>query len=202
VVDDQQESRTLLVRILTSAGFATCEAGDGAEAVRVAATLRPAAILMDVRMPTMDGVAASLAIKESEAGRHTPIIAVSASAFEEDRIRARGAGMDDFVGKPFRQDEILEKLRDLLHVDYVYREDPSSPTPAPLPVSDSTWTRILATVPPDLIAQLRAATVAAQYDKALELVGVIAVTAPAAADELRHLVQTFDYQGVIDRLET
>jgi hypothetical protein len=70
-----------------------------------------------------------------------------------------------------------------------------------LPMGDSAWaTGVLAKVPAALLAELRSATVAAEYDKALELLGTVAATAPAAADELRRLVRTFDYQGVIDRL--
>lgn len=200
VVDDQPESRLLLVRILAGAGFDTCEAVDGAEAVHAFASLHPAAILMDLRMPGMDGVAATRAIRQSDAGKALPIIAVSASTFAEDRERALAAGMDAFVGKPFHEAEILETLRQHLRAEYVYADDARTPAPVPVPVSDAAWARILATVPGDLIAQLRAATVAAEYDKALELVGVVSMTAPAAADELRRLVRTFDYQGVIDRL--
>jgi len=70
-----------------------------------------------------------------------------------------------------------------------------------MPIGDLAWTAgALATVPADLIVQLRSATVAAEYDRALELLGTVAATAPAAAEELRRLVRTFDYQGVIDRL--
>jgi CheY-like chemotaxis protein len=191
----------LLVKILAAVGFQTSEATDGVEAMAAFDALKPAAILMDLRMPHMDGFETTRKIKQSERGRHTPIIAVTASTFEEDRRRALDGSMDDFVGKPFHEAEILEKLREHLHVEYVYIEDPITPTPIALPVGSSGWTHTaLAQAPTDVLAELRSATVAAEYDRALELVGMLADTAPAAAEELRRLVRAFDYQGVLDRL--
>lgn len=201
VVDDQPDSRSLLVKILDAAGFQTCEATDGVEAMHAFEALKPAAVLMDLRMPHMDGFETTRKIKQTQAGRHTPIIAVTASTFEEDRKRALDGSMDDFVGKPFHEAEILEKLREHLQVEYTYVDDPTTPPPVVLPMGPRAWTRsLLAQAPADLIDRLRSAMVAAEYDRALELVGVLANTAPAAADELRRLVRAFDYQSVLDRL--
>jgi len=201
VVDDQPDSRSLLVKLLAGVGFDTCEAGDGLEALQAFNTTRPAAILMDLRMPHMDGFETTRSIKQSERGRSVPIIAVSASTFDEDRKQALEGGMDDFVGKPFHETEVLEKLRDHLHVEYVYVEDALTPAPVSTGNGGTAWLpSALAEAPPELIAELRSATVAAEYDKALELLGMLAATAPAPAEELRRLVRAFDYQGVIDRL--
>jgi len=199
VADDQPESRALLVRILTSVGFSTCEAVDGMQAVQAFEVFRPAAILMDLRMPRMNGFETTRKIRQSERGRNTPIIAVTASTFEEERRLALAEGMNDFVGEPFHDLEILEKLGTQLHIDYLYDENP--PTPTPAPVSTTKWTaNALAQVPGQLLEQLRSATVAAEYDKTLELLSSLAVTSPAAAEELRRLVRAFDYQGIMDRL--
>jgi PAS domain S-box-containing protein len=201
VVDDQLDSRALLVKILSSVGFETYEAANGEEAITAFAQLRPAAVLMDLRMPHMDGFESTRKIKQSEQGRTTPIIAVSASTFEEDRKRALDGGMDDFVGKPFHDVEILEKLGDQLHIEYLYVDDLQTPVPVPLPIGMADWTpSALSSAPAQLLDELRTATVAAEYDKALEIVRDLALTAPAAAEELRRLVRGFDYQGVMDRL--
>ena len=201
IVDDQGDSRALLVKLLAKVGFETCEATDGVEAMHAFESQRPAAILMDLRMPHMDGFETTRRIKQSKRGHRTPIIAVTASTFDEDRKRALDGSMDDFVGKPFHEAEILEKLRKHLQLEYVYLDDSPTPPPTSLPLGAAGWTSgTLARAPADLIAQLRSATVAAEYDRALELVGVLSATAPAAAEELRRLVRTFDYQGVIDRL--
>lgn len=201
VVDDQVESRSLLIKILTSVGFETCEASDGRQATQAFEREQPHAILMDLRMPHMDGFQTTRTIKQSERGRHVPIIAVSASTFEDDRRRALAEHMDDFIGKPFHALEVLDKLREHLKVEYVYAEQLETPLPTPLPIGIAEWAdRTLSQAPPMLLRELRAATVAAEYDRALELVEDLAESSPAAAEELRRLVRTFDYQGVIDRL--
>jgi PAS domain S-box-containing protein len=201
VVDDQADGRSLLVKILSSVGFETCEAADGVRAVERFEALRPHAILMDLRMPGMDGFETTRRIKQSAHGRNVPIIAVTASTFEEDRKRALDGNMDDFVGKPFHDVELLEILRDHLHLEYLYVEDLRTPPPIALPIGLAGWEpTVLSDVPPHLLAELRSATVAAEYDRALEIVGDLAAAAPLAAEELRRLVQTYDYQGVIDRL--
>ena len=201
VVDDQADSRKLLVKILTSVGFETCEASDGEEAVHAFEILQPHAILMDLRMPRMNGFESTRRIKLSERGRNTPIIAVTASTFEEDRQRALNGNMDDFVAKPFHDVEVLEILRAHLQLDYITTEDSRTPTPACLPMGMEGWQpAALSNAPTRLLEELRSATVAAEYDRALEIVSDLADTAPAAAEELRRLVRSYDYQGVIDRL--
>ena len=203
VVDDQADSRALLVKILSGIGFETCEAANGEQALASFEKYRPAAVLMDLRMPGMDGFEVTRQIRQSGHGRTVPIIAVSASTFAEDRKQALAEGMDDFVGKPFHDVEVLEKLGKHLHIDYIYVDDDNllTPVPVPLPIGMADWTPgALAKVPARLLDELRAATVAAEYDKALEIVQDLATTAPTAAEELRRLVRTFDYQGVMDRL--
>ena len=109
--------------------------------------------------------------------------------------------MDDFVGKPFHDVELLEILRDHLRVEYIYVEDLRTPMPISLPIGLAGWEpAVLSNVPARLLDELRSATVAAEYDRALEIVRDFAATAPAAAEELRRLVRIYDYQGVIDRL--
>jgi CheY-like chemotaxis protein len=201
VVDDQADSRALLVKILAAVGFETCEASDGAQAVEAFEIQHPHAILMDLRMPRMDGFESTRKIKQSDHGRATPIIAVTASTFEEDRRRALDGNMDDFVGKPFHDVEILEILRRHLQVEYLYAEELRTPTPLSLAMEPAGWQpAALSEAPPHLLDELRSATVAAEYDRALEIVKDLATTAPAAAEELRRLVRAYDYQGVIDRL--
>jgi CheY-like chemotaxis protein/nitrogen-specific signal transduction histidine kinase len=201
VVDDQADSRTLLVKILTAVGFEAYEASDGMQAVEAFESRRPHAVLMDLRMPGMDGFESTRRIKQRDPGRTTPIIAVTASTFEEDRRRALDGNMDAFLGKPFHDVELLELLRHHLEVEYIYVEEVRTPTPTAVPIEPAGWQpAALASVPPRLLDELRSATVAAEYDRALEILTDLAATAPAAAEELRRLVRAYDYQSVIDRL--
>jgi CheY-like chemotaxis protein/HPt (histidine-containing phosphotransfer) domain-containing protein len=103
VVDDNETNRRVALAVLDHLGFATSFACDGIEAVEAVKHGNFSMVLMDCHMPNMDGFAATTAIREWEKlqGRpFMPIIAVSASAFQDDRNRCSSVGMNDFVAKP------------------------------------------------------------------------------------------------------
>ncbi|MFB2877999.1 response regulator [Floridanema aerugineum] len=126
VVDDRLESRLLLVKLLASLGFAVQEAENGQRAVELWSTWEPHLIWMDMRMPVMDGYEATKYIKTHLKGQATVIIALTASAFEEERSVILSVGCDDFVAKPFREQVILEKMAQYLGVRYIYEQPISS----------------------------------------------------------------------------
>lgn len=103
LVEDNPVNTMVATGLLNSAGCVVQSVTEGAEAVEMAADVPFDVILMDVRMPGMDGLEATRRIRAAEAsyGRHTPIIAVTASAFTDDREECFQAGMDDYLGKPF-----------------------------------------------------------------------------------------------------
>jgi CheY-like chemotaxis protein len=103
------------------------EAENGQQAVALWDSWQPHLILMDMRMPVMDGYEATKRIKFHLKGQATVIIALTASAFEEDRTMILSAGCDDFVRKPFQEEVLLEKIATHLGVRYVYEES-SQPT--------------------------------------------------------------------------
>jgi signal transduction histidine kinase/DNA-binding response OmpR family regulator len=122
VVEDIKESRTLLVKLLSSVGFNVNEAANGKEAVEMFNQWRPEFIWMDIRMPLMDGMEASRLIKKTDVGRSTIVVALTAHALEEERERILAAGCDDFVRKPFREQKIFEVMAKHLGVKYVYEQ--------------------------------------------------------------------------------
>ena len=124
-VDDRLESRLLLVRMLSSLGFAVQQAENGVEALEIWSSWEPHLIWMDMRMPVMDGYEATKRIKAHLKGQATVIIALTASAFDEERSVILSAGCDDFVAKPFREQVILEKIAKYLGVRYVYEGETS-----------------------------------------------------------------------------
>lgn len=126
VVDDRLESRVLLVKLLTSVGFEVIEAVNGREAIELWSSWEPHLIWMDMRMPVMDGYEATKRIKADLKGQATAIVALTASAFEEERSVVLSAGCDDFVRKPFRESVIFEKMAQHLGVRYIYAESASS----------------------------------------------------------------------------
>ncbi|RCJ18212.1 hypothetical protein A6770_06460 [Nostoc minutum NIES-26] len=133
VVDDVTDNRLLLVKLLSFIGFNVREASDGQQAIAQWIEWQPHLIFMDMRMPVMDGYAATREIKAKEQGKqekdssvpnaHTIIIALTANAFEEQREAMMTAGCDDLINKPFRQEQILEKLSKYLGVQYLYKEE-------------------------------------------------------------------------------
>jgi CheY-like chemotaxis protein len=101
VVDDYQDGRDLLTEYLTFRGFAVDAACDGAEAIAKAKHARPDLILMDLRMPGMDGWRATRALKDDPDTQSVPVIAVTAHALGVERQSARDAGCDAVISKPF-----------------------------------------------------------------------------------------------------
>jgi CheY-like chemotaxis protein len=100
----------ITTRMLERAGYTVDAVGSGREALEAFAACRYALVLMDLHMPEMDGFEATAAIRRLEAGtRRTPVVALTADAMVGDRERCLAAGMDDYISKPVRRDE-LERL--------------------------------------------------------------------------------------------
>ena len=104
VVDDEPMNQEIARIQLEDAGFVVDTADDGATAITMARDNNYAAIFMDMQMPTMNGLEATQEIRQLPACRNTPIIAMTANAFAEDRARCLDAGMNDFLTKPFKPD--------------------------------------------------------------------------------------------------
>jgi CheY-like chemotaxis protein len=101
LVEDDRVNQTVAIDVLTGHGYRIDVASNGMQAVTMSAQNRYAAILMDCHMPLMDGFAATAAIRGREVpGERIPIIALTASSYDDDRERCHAAGMDDFVAKP------------------------------------------------------------------------------------------------------
>ena len=107
VADDEPVNREVALVQLEAAGLLVDQAADGVEAVDMAERNAYAAILMDMQMPKMDGLEATERIRVLSANLATPIIAMTANAFAEDRARCLAAGMTDFLAKPFEPDALF-----------------------------------------------------------------------------------------------
>ena len=114
VVEDQEDNRQILRDLLASAELEVVEAWDGEAALTVAASERPDLILMDIQLPGIDGYEATRRIKADPALRAIPIIAVTSYALSGDEDKARDAGCDAYVAKPYSPRELLAKIREYL----------------------------------------------------------------------------------------
>jgi CheY-like chemotaxis protein len=100
VVEDFEDSRFMMRRLLEMAGYKVVEATDGEQAVKLAVQERPAVILMDLSLPKLDGLSATRRIRKQRGFRHVPIVAVSAHDGPESRSEALAAGCNEYVTKP------------------------------------------------------------------------------------------------------
>src|SRR3954470_4296894 len=123
IADDIEDNRQLLAQLLAPVGFEVRLATNGAEAVQEFEQWRPHLVLMDFRMPVMDGHEAIRRIRVMAGGADTRVIAVTASAMDENRQELMAIGADDFIGKPFREADLFEKIHVHTGIEYVYADD-------------------------------------------------------------------------------
>src|SRR5262245_64685002 len=111
VVEDQEDLRGVLRTLLTGSGYEMLEAADGQAGVEKAKAEAPDLILMDIQMPVLDGYDATRQIKADPKLAATPIIAVSSFAMKGDEEKARAAGCDHYVTKPYSPVQLLKLIR-------------------------------------------------------------------------------------------
>lgn len=115
IAEDNELNMKLITSLVKQSGATVEEAADGLQAVEIFKTRIPDIILMDVHMPDMDGFEACKQIRSLEKdGERVPIIALTASAMSGDREKCLAAGMDEYVSKPFRREEIISKITELI----------------------------------------------------------------------------------------
>ena len=114
VVEDQEDNRRILRDLLSSAGIEMIEAVNGEEGVALAESASPDLILMDIQLPGFDGYEATRRIKANPALRQIPVIAVTSYALSGDDEKARQAGCDGYVAKPYSPRALLVKIREYL----------------------------------------------------------------------------------------
>ncbi|MCP4749414.1 MAG: response regulator [Proteobacteria bacterium] len=206
IVDDRKSNRLLLRKLLTLPGFELREAENGREAVETWEKWEPHLILMDIRMPVMDGCEATKKIKGAPKGRAAAIIAVTASVFEEEQAVVLSAGCDDIVRKPFRGSEIFDAIDRHLGVRYVYEDDsalPDSSTPECYQkvTLENLTPEALAALDSELSANLKQAIHTGSPDRIADAIEKIRIDDPALADMLEKLVDGFEYEKILTLIQ-
>ncbi|MCP4694175.1 MAG: response regulator, partial [Desulfobacterales bacterium] len=177
LVDDNRENRMVLANMLAPLGFDVVQAENGVEAIGLARKVTPDLVLMDLVMPDMDGVETTKRLRRLFGFQKTPIIAISASAFTEDRERCLREGCNRFLPKPIRMKKLLAVMEETLSLDWEYEDAPavrtdSSPYAAP---------------PADAIAELKALARYGNMRKIIEWADMLAARKPAHAAFAAHL---------------
>ena len=200
VVEDLPESRTLLVSLLKMTGFEVREAVNGREAVDICAEWHPRLIWMDIRMPVMDGMEATRLIKGSEAGGSITIVAITASGMLEDRNAIMTAGFDDFMRKPFREQEIFEIMAKYLGVKYQY-ENVSEIKTHREPPEELSLQKMASALSPEFLDELRTAVLTLDTAQTMTVIEKIALREPSVGAALKKLALDLDYDRLLTLLE-
>jgi len=195
IADDIEDNRELLAHLLAPIGFEIRLATNGAEAVQEFEQWLPHLILMDFRMPVMDGHEAIRRIRAAAGGMDLKIIAVTASAMDENRQALLAIGADDFIGKPVQAAELLQKLHAHLGVEYLYAEE--STVAAQGEVAELTHESV-ARLPRELIHLMREAVIGADLDQLLVKIREVEARDSFTALGLRGLAEHFEYQKLLD----
>lgn len=202
VVDDVWESRLLLIHLLSSLGFEVRQAANGQEAIAISQQWQPHLIWMDMQMPVLNGYEATKQIKAQAQEIIPIIIALTASAFDDNRTEVLAAGCDDFVSKPFREELLFAKIAEYLGVRYLYEEpllakNPKSSQSEKLSVGELT-PEDLAVMPKEWIVKLYQAASALDEDLVSDLVKPIYESHPHLTNYITKLAQDLRFDKIID----
>lgn len=211
VVDDQEVNRRLLCKILVPVGFEVREASNGQQALEIWQSWQPHLIWMDMRMPVMDGYEATRRIKASTRGQATIIIALTASGLEEEKSVILSEGCDDYMRKPFIEQELFDMIAKHLGVRYIYRElEAPSPTEAPpspgaaqAPTDEalSDLAERLNRMHADWLLRLERAATLGDGQTILLLASQAASIDPGLGNEISRLGNQFDHESILNLIQ-
>ncbi len=199
VVDDKEENLILTVNLLRLVGFKTEKAMNGEEAITKFTQYNPHLILMDMRMPVMDGFEAIRRIRLTETGKKIPIIALTASQFEDEKANLLTLDIQGYLRKPFRENELYMSIGKLLNIQYINKEDASAKK-STYTDNQLALTSDIAKIPDHLITQMSKAVVVADFNLLVTLIGKIDPGYSELAEHLTTLAGNYDYAALQNAL--
>ncbi|MBE2222222.1 MAG: response regulator [Anaerolineae bacterium] len=203
IVEDKEYSRLLLRQLLETVGFLVDEAENGREAVQKFKEQPPHFIWMDMRMPVMNGYEATRQIRSLPHGKETYVLALTASAFEEERLNVLAAGCDDFVRKPFRESEIFERMTAYLGVEFLYDQQEALKTNMEQSrVEDILTPETLSHIPEEWLIELNHAAIRARADQITAVLAKIEVEHAPVAQAFAQLVEDFQFDKIMTLTNT
>jgi PAS domain S-box-containing protein len=201
IVDDVAESRELLLSLLDNAGFETIEACNGQEAVNLWKEKKPHLIIMDIRMPVMNGLEATSRIRGNEADGKIPIIAATASAFEEEKQTILDSGMNGYLRKPIQEKDLFDLIANCLGIEYTYFTDEIREEPAGVKSSNAFPADEIKSIPEDVREQMADACTSADLDSLLDIIEKLSPEYPHAANRLNEMASKLFYDDILSLLQ-
>ncbi len=196
IAEDQRENQMLLSQLMTTIGLEVKVAENGQECVRLFQEWHPHLIWMDRRMPLMDGMRATRAIRELPDGKDVKIVAVTASVFKEQQQEMLDAGMDDFVRKPYQVSEIYNCLAKQLRIQYVYRAAGGTTEAVPAaPIAGK-----LAALPAATRKELTDALESLDSERIADVISLIGQADLELGSLLHRLAEDFNYPAILNAL--
>jgi PAS domain S-box-containing protein len=196
IAEDQRDNQLLLSRLMTDLGIEVKIAENGERCIELYREWHPDLIWMDRRMPVMDGLETTRSIRQLPDGEQVKIVAVTASAFKEQQQEMLDAGMNDFVRKPYRFDEIYDCLARQLGVRYLYRSGAVENAPS-VPLAPE----MLANLPGALRQKLKDALKGLDCERIMEVLREVAKVDPELGQKLFRLAEYFDYLPILNALD-
>jgi signal transduction histidine kinase/CheY-like chemotaxis protein len=193
IVEDQRDNQLLLSLLMEAVGYEVKVADNGQRGVELFESWRPHLIWMDRRMPGMDGMEATRRIRGLPGGKEVRIVAVTASAFAEERAEMVEAGMDDFVRKPYRSGEIYACLARQLGVQFVAEGARETADAALAPEQ-------LEILPEALRAELRRALESLKGDEIAVVIRRVGEYDPRLQEVLARFAAEFNYPAILGAL--
>ena len=191
------------MKLLTSIGFSIRSANNGKTAIQIWDEWQPQLILMDVHMPVMDGLEATRKIKANPRGKETVVVALTASAMDDDREAASQSGADDFLSKPCREDELFKMIGDHLKIEYQYDEKSSDDEDRIQADGEAASGEKLKLLPLELLNELRNAIMGGNKKSLDHLILEIGETVGLdVAQVLQGLANNYDYDALMNLLDT
>lgn len=191
VADDNADNRELIFEILTMAGFDVRLVNDGQEAIDAFVSWQPDFIWMDIHMPILDGYAATQQIRGLPGGQEVKIVALTASAFEEDRVAILAAGCDDMVRKPVEETQLFDVMAALLNLQYRYADEKTPVVPNCCQLSD------LLMLSEAQRTALRSAAEMLDQEAVQALLVEIRETAPLVAKDLAVMLSEYRFDRIL-----
>jgi PAS domain S-box-containing protein len=192
VVDDQKDNLKVASTLLKLVGFETEEAINGEEAIERFEAWNPHLILMDMRMPVMDGYEATNRIKSTEEGKQTPIVALTASTFEDELKKIDALGIQGYIRKPFRESELFQTIGKILGIQFIFENEPTALSSNYM-TQDGAISRDVAEIPNSLLLKMQNALSVADLDLLMELIKGLGPDLSELSKHLMNLASVYDY---------